>query len=97
MSERQSVEAVAHPLYTAEVLGVALCKYSAGPPEYIYETDATTVRCPERQEHQHPDEDCIVMFWSASAIATGNIPTTMVAPVVRSQDGDPTFVGAINP
>jgi hypothetical protein len=78
----------AQPLYTNEVLGIALCKYTARPVQG---------ECPERASRQHVDESCVVMYWSTPAILSGNIPTEMAAPIVTANDAGITFVSPVEP
>lgn len=83
----------AEPLFTNEVLGVALCKYTGTPAAESFAESVCTARVARR----HPDEDCIVMFWSTPAILSGNIPTDMVAPVVTANNAGITYMAPVEP
>lgn len=70
-------------LYSTELAMVTLCKFTG---------ERYDERCDERGI-THPDEECVMMYWSADAITSGFIPTEMLAPEVRTAPGaDPTFV-----
>lgn len=75
-------------LHTSPIVSIALCKYTG-------ERVGLGGPCVARMEHRHRDHDCTMLYHSEEGLRQGDVIVEMVAPAVRSDGGDVTFVDPV--